>query len=185
MPETDEQLLTQASNGDASAFSELYDRYQNAIYRYLLAVSGEQFWAEDMFQEVWLRVANQVHNKKSLINFKGWLFTVAANLFRDELRKKYLRRFFFPQSLDDAPGIEKKYVDHSSEAGKSFELQNDLMAALQKLTGKQRTIFLLAAHEGFKMVEIAQILHLAVGTVKATLHKTILKLQKELYHARL
>ncbi|MBN2357325.1 RNA polymerase sigma factor [candidate division KSB1 bacterium] len=184
MVETDAQLIVQSGQGDSRAFGELYKRYQNAVYRYLLCASGDPSWAEDMFQEVWLRVADHLRAKKTIQDFKKWLFTVAANYFRDELRKKYIRRFFMPEYPGMSPEKESVCVPAVAESGhmldKAYELRQDLSAALQKLTARQRTIFLLAAYEGFKMAEIARMLNLAEGTVKATLHKTVVKLRKEL-----
>lgn len=184
MPQGDEILINRACQGDQDAFTILFEKYESHLYRYVLYLTGHRSWAEDIYQETWYRVADYFNKKKKVKNFKGWLFTIATNLFRDELRKKKIRQFFLGnddsgRQYDSLP-FDFDMLETEQSYGDLYEIREALYKALQKLTIKQRTIFILAYVHGYKIAHISEITGSAVGTIKATLHRTIKILRKEL-----
>lgn len=170
MPQGEDELVKQAENGNQAAFEKLYHLYEKPLFRFVVYLAGQQYLAEELFQETWLRVAKNL-GKTQVTHFKSWVFRIAANLYRDELRKIKIRRFF----LGDG-ALEQVYQNNFE----GFEIREELNTAIQSLSLKQRTIFLLFYVEGMKISEVSEIVGRAEGTIKATLHQTIKKLRKDL-----
>ena len=168
-------------------FDDLYQEYRSAIYSfacYLTQNSGE---AEDLFQETWLRVVHHLPKKVEKSSAKAWIFTIAANLHKDALRKKRIRRaFFFQKASRSAPDEE----NHSFLFGSSFpnetnganraDMRRDIAQAMKQLPEKQRGIFALREIEGLKYSEISEIYEIPVGTVKSLMFRAVRKLRGEL-----
>jgi len=171
MPQGEDELVEHAGNGNNAAFEKLYYLYEKPLFRFVVYLSGQQYLAEELFQETWLRAAKHFRNKKQVSSFKSWLFTIAVNLYRDELRKSKIRRFFLGDE-EPEPRFQNNFTD--------FEIRDELNEAIQSLSEKQRTVFILFYVEGMKISEVSQIVGRTEGTIKATLHQTIKKLRKEL-----
>ncbi len=139
---------------------------------------------EDLFQETWLRAARYVRNGKKVEHFKSWLFTIAVNLFRDEMRKKRTNRLVFGlfATREDETAARRKMVPKfvAADFGQSYDIRQALSGALEKLTEKQRTVFILTYVEGFKIRQVSDMLNISQGTVKSLLFRTVRKLRKEL-----
>ncbi len=155
----------------------LFREHERALYRYVRYLSDSPSMAKDIYQETWLRVAQHIARGGRIKNFKSFLFTTAVNLFRDELRKLKIRRFFLGSEGEQANIIWKIADD---EKAPSFEMRDALAAAIRELSPKQRMMFTLAYIEGFKIHDISEIMGCAEGTVKATIYKAVQKLRKEL-----
>ncbi|MDZ7332501.1 MAG: RNA polymerase sigma factor [candidate division KSB1 bacterium] len=111
MAATDDQLIQRIYNQDVSAFDELYEKYQTAVYRFACYLTQNRMEADDLFQETWLRAVRFLPNNPSVRDFKAWILTIAINLHRDQLRKKRIRRFFgFERSItiEKIQGIQFK-----------------------------------------------------------------------------
>lgn len=87
------------------AFDNLYKKYQNAVFSFAYYLTQNRGDAEDLFQEAWLRIAKKLPDEVNIQSIKAWIFTVVANLHRDELRKKRIRKLFF---LQKAMSLEKE-----------------------------------------------------------------------------
>jgi RNA polymerase sigma-70 factor (ECF subfamily) len=182
MPRDDAELLAKASLGDQSAFGALYNKYHTDLYRFAFYLSGGPEAAEELFQETWYRAVKNL-GKKQIINFKQWLFAVAANLHKDELRKQKVRRLFLGKEAGGGPGTERATAG-SVPAPEQFMIQEELSKAMKHLTHRQRTIFILTYVEGFKIREVCEMLGKAEGTVKSTLHRAVTILREELKEFR-
>lgn len=77
------------------AFDNLYKKYQNAVFSFAYYLTQNRGDAEDLFQEAWLRIAKKLPDEVNMQSIKAWIFTVVANLHRDELHKKRIRKLFF------------------------------------------------------------------------------------------
>jgi RNA polymerase sigma-70 factor (ECF subfamily) len=174
MPRDDAELLARAGRGDPKAYAELYNKYESDLYRFALYLSGGPDVAEELYQETWFRVVKNLGNKP-VANFKRWLFTIAANLHRDELRKRKVRR----QYADEKTG-----TPHSRPAADSIAIRKELHAAMEKLTEQQRSAFVLVYVQGFKIREAGEILDKPEGTVKSTLYRALELLRAELRELR-
>jgi len=173
-------------------FDEVYDRYKDVVYRLAFHLTQDRAEAEDMFQEVWLRVVRRLPENARRENLKPWLAVIVMNLHRDMLRKKRIRRMFFLGSkkseMIEAAAAEKTAVSTYDPAGRAEEAvtRKDIDRALARLPEKQRRVFVLKEIEGLEQTEIAAALRIPVGTVKSLMFRAVKRLQKELaaYHPR-
>jgi RNA polymerase sigma-70 factor (ECF subfamily) len=167
--------------GDPEALGALLERYQNRLYRYLLRLVREPATAEDLFQQTWLRVAEQVKRYDPRRNFDAWLFTVARNLAIDHLRR------YRPESLDEPlPSGESREGQIPSVAETALErviLQERaarLTDAMGSLPAVYREVLTLRFEEEMKLEEIAVVLDAPLSTVKTRLRRSLEGLRRKL-----
>lgn len=194
MPPADAELIQRIRQNDRAAFDMLFHRYKDHVYRFVYYLTENRTDAHDLFQETWLRVVRYLPKSKTIRDVKAWLFTIAINLHRDEIRKKQLRRMFFLERSEKSKsetdnfsrsdfGAESIIEDESNRV----EISLALTRALKELPVKQRRVFILKEVEGFKHLEISAVLGVPVGTVKSLLHRAVKFLQielKEFKHSR-
>ena len=167
-------------------FDEIYDRYKTDVFRFVFHLTGDRAEAEDIFQEVWLRVVRQGKIQAAGPGLKPWLLTIVVNLYRDNLRRKRVRRLFLLRQYHrQRPGLSDsgESAPPSAEpprAAEAARLLYDINRAVAGLPEKQRRVFLLFEMEGVRQSEIAGILGIPVGTVKSLLHRAVKRLQREL-----
>jgi RNA polymerase sigma-70 factor (ECF subfamily) len=168
-------------------FDDLYREYRSAVYSfacYLTQNSGE---AEDLFQETWLRVVHHLPKKVERSSAKAWIFTITANLHKDSLRKKRIRRAFFLQKASrSAPdGDADSFLFGSSipretNGANRVDMRRDIAQAMKQLPEQQRGIFALREIEGLKYSEISKIYGIPEGTVKSLMFRAVRRLRREL-----
>jgi RNA polymerase sigma-70 factor (ECF subfamily) len=176
---------THLTYGEKEAFATLFNTYKSALYRFTMYLTNSQNEAEDLFQETWYKMVKYYSDLKNIKNFKACLFAIASNIYRDMLRKKKIHRMFsfFQETAAAENGHEQAaaaYALQSDDISECVEFELSLRRAVSLLTPKQRKIFILKEIEGYKHYEISNILNIAVGTVKAQLHRAHKKLQKEM-----
>lgn len=164
-------------------FEQLFQQHEAALFRYIRCLTGDPSLTEDIYQETWLRVARHLRDGKKFSNAKSFLFTIATNIFRDELRRRRVRRFFLGPSLEQIEQAENLPAA-IRQRPEQPEVAEALETALQKLTVRQRTMFSLSHVEGFSTAEISRLMSCAEGTVKATIFKAVQKLRAELREFR-
>ncbi len=172
-------------------FDEIYDQYKTAVYSFACHLTQNRGEAEDLFQETWLRVAQHFPKVLDMKKVKAWLFTIAANLHKDGLRKKRIRRLFHFQKkweteeslrlAEDVPDQENSKILDESE---QVDLGLAISRALARLPDKHRLIFVLKEIAGFKQGEIGEILGVPIGTVKSLMYRAVRNLRQDLadYH---
>jgi RNA polymerase sigma-70 factor (ECF subfamily) len=168
-------------------FDGLYREYRSAVYSfacYLTQNSGE---AEDLFQETWLRVVNYLPKKVEKCSAKAWVFTITANLHKDALRKKRIRRAFFLQKASRSGPEEEgsaflfgSSIPREMNGANRVDMKRDIARAMKKLPEQQRGIFALREIEGLKYSEISEIYGIPVGTVKSLMFRAVRRLRREL-----
>jgi RNA polymerase sigma-70 factor (ECF subfamily) len=167
-------------------FDTIYESYKADIFRFLCYLVKDREEAEDIFQEVWLRVIRHGPPREEIQNLKPWLLTVVLNLHRDLLRKKRLRSFFLlswkreeGRRARAAEGLAPLSTDPVYRSEQVF-LQRNIHEAIAKLPERQRRIFLLKEVEGYQQAEIASAMGIPVGTVKSLMHRAVKSLRREL-----
>ncbi len=174
---------------NSDVFDELYSQYKSSLYSLACYLTRNQKEAEDLFQDTWLRIAKHLaHQTIDKDNCRRWIMTITSNLYRDRLRKKYVRKAFsFQRSNSDGQTDnylekpmwgEKTCLENDS---KLLEVKMALSKALAGLPPRQRLIFVLKEIEGYKYLEIGEILSLPEGTVKSVMHRAVRKLRKDLW----
>ena len=169
------------------AFDNLYKKYQNAVFGFAYYLTQNRGDAEDLFQEAWLRIAKKLPDEVNMQSIKAWIFTVVANLHRDELRKKRIRRLFFLQkamSLEKEntmfPVLPDQPVSINPEEVNQTDVGRDIAQAMARLPDRQRRVFVLKEIAEFKQAEISDILRIPLGTVKSLMHRAVTRLRREL-----
>lgn len=170
------------------SFEQLYTEYKKAVFCYAYHLTRDRHEADDLFQETWVRIAGKIPEKEKEHHLKAWIFTVATNIYRDNLRKKRVRRLFLSQKAAFWEKETDLYAGRRTSPqemeGELSELNRKIFKAVQGLPEKQRTIFILKEISGFRQTDIGDILGIPVGTVKSLMHRAVKKLQRELMSYR-
>ena len=168
-----------------AAVDRLYEKHKADVYRFARRLAGAPAEAEDLVQETWMRVVRHRSEISEERDMKAWLFTIAANLHRDALRRTRVRKLLFlsPRRDDEAPDAVDTAPDPGPGPGglaEQSETGRALDRALAGLPDRQRTVFVLKMIEGYKHEEIGGILKIPVGTVKTLLFRAVQRLRSEL-----
>jgi RNA polymerase sigma-70 factor, ECF subfamily len=181
---TDEALMLAYRDGDGAAFEVLYRRWRGPLYRYFLRQCGHAGQADELFQDVFMRVIGAAASYEPSAKFSTWLFRIAHNRLIDHWRKTG-REPVDPLAsgedgddcAPDPPAPEGSAPDRQAERR---ELAEALMAALNGLPEVQREAFLLAEEGGLTLEEIASISGVGRETIKSRLRYATRKLRNKL-----
>jgi RNA polymerase sigma-70 factor (ECF subfamily) len=189
---TDEEILASHLDGDHSAFRLLVARHHRELFRFAYRLTGSGPAAEDVVQDTFVQVHLSGKTFDLSRRFKPWLFTIAANKARDHLRGRTRRR----EVPLDAPvgGDEERsgqrFLDLlADDAGGPFaeiadeEHRNIVRDIIQGMPDNMSEILILAYYHKLPYKEIAEVLHIPVGTVKSRLHAAVIRFG-ERYRAR-
>ncbi|MGB6745513.1 MAG: sigma-70 family RNA polymerase sigma factor [Terracidiphilus sp.] len=161
---------------DAGLLDELIVRYQHRLLRYLLYLTGHREQAEDLFQEVWMRVLVRGGQFNGQARFETWLFTIARNLVIDQRRKRTacsLDELFEGHSDDDRP-MSFEPADGEPTPFDRFSNLEDrerIAKALLQLDTLHREVLVLRFHEELSLEEIAKVTRAPLSTVKSRLYR--------------
>jgi len=182
MTDPDRKLAKQAARGDSSAVAALYERNRGRVFGFLVRVCGRQA-AEDVFQEVWIRVMRKVGAfDPRRGTFRAWVLVIAMHAAIDRMRRGGVRAaepLDVPQGEDGPPRMERvESREPSAERGAmSAELGDALERALDRLAPARRAAVLLRHHAGMSYGEIADALGVAEGTAKSMVHRGVIELR--------
>lgn len=183
MPEelTDAQLVAAFRGGDAEALGRLMERHKGPLYGYLLRLTGRADAADDLFQEVFLKLVRNPGSYSEKEKFAAWLFTVARNAAMDRFRREGARGEVPLEGDGEKPGPAD--FTASPEPGPAASAENSELAAqieraLSALSPDQREVFYLRHYSGLSFKEIAEMLELPIGTVLARMSRAGEKLRK-------
>jgi RNA polymerase sigma-70 factor, ECF subfamily len=166
LPQPDPAILRKAQRGDERAFAIILRTYETPVYNYVLRLTnGDRALAEDLTQEVFLRVFQGLPRFSLRCKFTTWLFQVTKNRVLDELRAKE-RRPFSPINLDDAPQLE--VLDQPVERAEAIDA---LWRAIDVLPVDLKMALLLRDVVGLSYNEIADSLEITLATVKWRIFK--------------
>ncbi|MBI1389673.1 MAG: sigma-70 family RNA polymerase sigma factor [bacterium] len=174
--ESDFELIRGVRQRDPGAFEIFVRRYQHRIYFTALRMLGDRDEALDAAQEVFLKLWRFAPRLRPDVHLERWAYRVAVNACIDRLRS--LRRVDTVNDSDNLILLSR--VDKGStpaEHAQQAEELNELKRAMNDLTEKQRAVFVLRHFQNLKLQEIAEVMSMPLGTVKATLHQTLNKLR--------
>ncbi len=173
----EERLLVDAAKaGDQRALSELYQTYFPRVYRYILARTGSPHDAEDLAEEVFMRVLEAIERfQHREAPFSAWLFRIAHNAVISQRRKETARGKSGPL-LEGIP-VSTTAPDELVE---QRLIINEVMEAARKLPEAQRQVITLRFSAGLSVAETAQAMGKGEGNVKVIQHKAIAKLREML-----
>ncbi len=180
----DEDLMLELKEGGQAAFAELMGRHRGPIVNFLNRLIGDRDRAEDLAQEVFLRVYRHAGTYRVTARFTTWLYTIASNLGKNELRNRARRRNV---SMEDAPR-ELAQDDYHFGTREDFlppdrvtdlnDRQRKVRAAIDSLPEHFRTMLVMRDMEGFSYEEIASMLSLPLGTVKSRINRARLEFKR-------
>ncbi len=158
-------LVGRIKEGDREAFMEITRLYQKKVYLLAYSYLRNNEDALDVVQETFLRLYQKVNMFRSEKNFQTWLLQIAKNLCIDYYRKNYSRNKDFRSDKD----VEEVNVPAQNDKNShSFsDIKRVFVECLDRLTEKQRMIFVMKHYNNLEYKEIAQILRISVGTVKS------------------
>ena len=185
MKETDEILLERFCNGERPAMQTLVERYQVALYNYLVRFVNDTHLAEDIFQDTFVKVAIKAKDFDCSKSFRPWLYTVASNIARDSLRRRKIRTH---QSIEKetASGVsmrnllEDKTVANAHAVCEQRETLNKIHKCIDTFSEDLQHVIHLHFFQGLKYREVAETLDIPLGTVKSRLSTAVGRLQEKL-----
>jgi RNA polymerase sigma-70 factor (ECF subfamily) len=174
---------------DAGLLDELIVRYQHRLMRYLLYLCGNREMAEDLFQEVWMRVLVRGAQFNGKARFDTWLFTIARNLVIDQRRKRTMSSLdeLFEGGEDDRPMSFEVAGDGPTpfDCLTNLEDWERIAGALLELDTLYREVLVLRFHEELSLEEIAKVTRAPLSTVKSRLYRGLAAIRPKLERNRL
>lgn len=167
-------------------WERIVEEHSGRVYRLAYHLTGNQHDAEDLTQDVFIRVFNSLSQFKPG-TFEGWLHRITTNLFLDRMRRKKRIRFDFMADDDAAVSTSDSFDRHerSGQPEDAFEMSHfgdDIVAALADLPPEYRAAIVLSDIEGLSYEEIAATLGIKMGTVRSRLSRARAKLRESLAH---
>jgi RNA polymerase sigma-70 factor, ECF subfamily len=184
---TDEALMRAYGHGDARAFETLYARHKGATYRYFLRhVSSDASMADELHQDLWLRVISARERYEAQAKFSTWLYTLARHRLVDHWRSRHgislasLEDDAIVAQVEESTAVSRSTDDDPLHASIDAETRRRLLAALADVPPLQRDAFLLHIEGGLSLDEIAQLTVASGETVKSRLRYAYRRLRERL-----
>lgn len=177
---TDEQLIHQASRGDAAAFEQLMRAQEGRMYAVALRMCGNREDALDCVQEAMLRVYRAMKGFKGQSSFATWIYRVTMNTCLDELRRRKVRTASSLDAMLDAGWAPTDESDTPEQHSVASEQRRMLEQAIAGLPEDMRAAIVLRDVQGFSYEEIAEMLDANVGTIKSRISRGREKLREVL-----
>lgn len=171
---TDAELMARVRDGDLERLSELFERHHRRLLAFFSRLTGERATAEDLVQEVFVRMLKYRHTFRSEAEFTPWMFSVARNAAVDHYRG---RPRLEVQESPEAPEPAAPLVDPVDQLGRR-EQSELLQSALARLTREKRELLLLARFGEMKYEAIGELLGITVGAVKVRVHRALKDLRE-------
>jgi len=174
--DADQDLVARCRAGDREAFAELVRKYQNRILTLATRMLDNRSEAEDVAQDIFIKVFQSLHDFRGASRFSTWLYRVTVNHCLNYIRRRTRQQ----QTLVGAESAEWMQESPASNPHKRLEQKERwvlVQAKLQVLSPEHRTIILLRDFEGLSYEEIADVLQLETGTVKSRLHRARMELK--------
>lgn len=184
MKKEDAELVKRAKAGDGKAYDALILLYKDAVYGVVYRMVHNKQEAEDLTQEAFIKAYNSINSFNENYAFSTWLFKIATNNCIDFFRKRKLKTHSMDQTIrykDDE--IKQEYADTDRMADKELladEKTKLIKQAIDALPEKYKTAIELRHHQEKSYDEIAQLLNLPLGTVKARIFRAREMLKKSL-----
>ncbi len=180
----DSELIARAAAGDAGAFQALVERHRSMVYRVAYQFAGNHHDAEDIAQDVFIKVYRSLDRFRQDAQLTSWLYRIVMNACIDHRRRQAPGRAApfgdeaeqrMLNTPEERPGPEDRA--YGTELGQMLESE------IARLPQGQRLVFVMRHHQGLKLTEIAVALGLAEGTVKRQLHAAVHRLRASLGQA--
>jgi RNA polymerase sigma-70 factor (ECF subfamily) len=170
---TDEMIMESVKRGELQQASLLFERYNRRIFNFLARMTMDRALAEDLTQNVFLRIIKYRHTYKEGARFQSWIYQVARNIFSDHYQENKNRFSDFV----DVDKIGDQMYD-SEESARLEERDILLQKSLAKLSSEQRELLVMTRFQRMKYDEVAMIMDTSVANIKVKVHRAIAKLRE-------
>jgi RNA polymerase sigma-70 factor (ECF subfamily) len=174
MLNNEKELLEDITHGDMSAFGALMKHYSQGVYTLVVRIVGDECEAEELTQDVWMKVYKQLCYFSGRSTFSTWLYRIAYNAAISHARRK--RQTCIPLDERRLASIDEDDVERM-EADTSERNLEALAAAIEQLDAQDRALVTLHYYENRPIAECAEIIEQSVGNTKVRLHR----IRKKLY----
>jgi len=178
-----DDLIRRARQRDSAAFETLVEIYSPRLYGYFYRLTGRREDAEDLLQEVFVRVVRMIGRYEHENRFDAWLFRIATNLVRDRVRRR--RRAAGVESSggqQDEPGVLEEVpdeeVDQPDDVMQTAEQVDHMQRVLRQLPAAEREVILLRHFSQMSFKEVAEAMGTPLGTALARAHRGLAKLRR-------
>ncbi len=184
---TDAELIKAYKKGDTQALEIIMKKYEKPIYAYLLKMVRNADYANDLFQEIFLKFIKNIQSYNEEKKFANWIYTVAHNAVMDGFRKNKNRCF---ESLDRSNGEDSAPISETMDSKEPLpeniliknEINKKIETAFEILSNEQREVFIMRHYWGLSFKEIAEILKVPIGTALARMSRALGRLKVEMGH---
>ncbi|HEY0655548.1 MAG TPA: sigma-70 family RNA polymerase sigma factor [Chryseosolibacter sp.] len=172
---TDETIMEAVKRGELQQATLLFERYNKRIFNFLARMTMDRELAEDLTQNVFLRIIKYRNSYREGNKFQSWIYQVARNVFSDhyQAHKNRFSNFVDVEKISDHMADRAEYDEQD-------EKEKILQRSLAKLNEEQRELLVLTRFQQMKYEEVAAIMDTTVANIKVKVHRAILKL-RELY----
>lgn len=181
---SDAELVALAAGGDRAAFASLYDRYYGRAFRLAYSMTGQRSSAEDLTQEIFMRVYQRLHSFGGQSSFATWFYRLAVNHSLNYRRRARAA----PVQMTEEGDAVCEWLASPAESGETRmlhkQLQAKVHAALLELNAEMRIVVILKDIEGLNYEEIAERLNCSQGTIASRLSRARKQLAKKLKHLK-
>ena len=173
----DSEVVAAFLAGNRRAFNELVERYQNRLLNFVYRTTGDRERAEDLVQETFIRVYRHLHRFDQSKKFSTWIYTIASNLAKNELRNRSRNPLVLFQTIlknrqeDQRPLEWEDNTYRPDDLFRKRQLKQVVDSVVGELPEHHRTVFILREMEGKTYEEIAEITDTNLGTVKSRLNR--------------
>jgi RNA polymerase sigma factor (sigma-70 family) len=180
----DIELISQALRGDQKAFRDLTDRHRASVYHIVYKIVHDRETANDLVQETFMKAFASLASYRPEFRFSTWLYKIAANCSIDHLRKKRIQALSLERHLEGENGTRRIDVaDYSYHPERDLvrkEQRFTIEEAIESLPGKYREVIIYRHKDDKSYEEIADLLGIPIGTVKARIFRARELLKKKL-----
>ena len=173
---TDEMIMEAVKNGDLQQASLLFDRYNKRIFNFLARMTMDRQLAEDLTQNVFLRIIRYRTSYREGLKFQSWIYQVARNIFSDhyQAHKNKFSDFVDVEKVSDS-------MSDNNEADDQDEKERLLQRSMALLSEEQRELLVLTRFQHMKYEEVAIIMDTTVANIKVKVHRAIAKLREHYF----
>ena len=166
---SDDSLIILFQSGEKNVFRYLLARYQEKVRNLIFSIFNDSDMVDDLAQEVFIKAYEALSNFRFESSFYTWLYRIAVNRSRDEMRRRKVKRFFTFQAIESSSKL--KVENLLTTTFDDENLQEVIESALKKLPEKYRMPIILKDIDGLSYDEISEVLKCEVGTVKSRLSR--------------
>lgn len=173
----DEELMARYQEGDSQAFTELFGRYEGLLYNFFLRRLRDPGLCEDLYQKAFLNLHKARDRYDPRMQFRPWFFTIAYNLYRDELKRRSAAREDSREDLESSPAPVEVAPESAALGSEAARKVREAVTALPEV---QREVIELSRFEGLSYAEIGRVTGRTENAVKQAAHRALEGLRKKL-----